>query len=153
MRWPPLADRLWSKVAVNPDGCWLWTGARGKNGYGQITVAGRRGCRPHRVVYELFHGPIPVGLEVCHRCDHPLCLRLDHLFLGSHAENMRDMSMKGRAACPHPSRYRFLAPDGTVHEGVNVRAFARRHGLDHSCLRRLLRGHLHHHHGYRVAVD
>ena len=51
----------------------------------------------HRIAWELTNGPIPVGLMVLHRCDRPPCIRPDHLFLGTHADNMRDMIAKGRA--------------------------------------------------------
>lgn len=75
--------------------CWIWTGTTNELGYGLIHV-GQRRVRVHRVSWEIANGPIPEGLCVCHRCDNPRCVRPDHLFLGTQADNLRDMCSKGR---------------------------------------------------------
>ncbi|MDE2620611.1 MAG: HNH endonuclease, partial [Sphingomonadales bacterium] len=75
--------------------CWLWVGGKSKAGYGQINVEGLI-VYTHRLVYEMAYGPIAAGLEVCHRCDTPACCRPEHLFLGTHQENVTDMITKGR---------------------------------------------------------
>lgn len=76
-------------------GCILWTGALGTDGYGQLWWQGRL-VRVHRLAWELVSGPIPEGKHVCHHCDAPTCINFDHLFLGTHADNMADRSRKDR---------------------------------------------------------
>lgn len=79
----------------DPGGCWPWTRSTNGDGYGLLRV-GDRITRTHQHAWRLTHGPIPAGMEVCHRCDNPPCCRPDHLFLGTHEENMADMRLKGR---------------------------------------------------------
>lgn len=76
-------------------GCWLWTGAVNPHGYGQITIDGQT-VRAHRVSYEAYKGKIPGRSHVLHKCDIPSCVNPEHLFLGTHQDNMRDMKAKGR---------------------------------------------------------
>lgn len=92
----PLEPRFWANVQKG-DGCWKWTGAT-RHAYGVICKTGRRQSYAHRVAWEIQRGPIPVGLCVLHRCDNPLCVRADHLFIGTQLENIADRSSKGRTA-------------------------------------------------------
>jgi hypothetical protein len=92
--------RFVSKFTIS-DGCWAWTAALQKNGYGALNVktandAKKRNQYPHRVAYELFRGGIPDGFDVCHSCDNRRCVNPDHLFVGSRWDNMRDCKAKGR---------------------------------------------------------
>lgn len=91
-----MVARFWSHVDVSGE-CWVWLGCRNHRGYGLFGVNGK--CRSaHRVAYEIAHGIIPDGLFVLHRCDNPACVRPDHLWLGTHADNMNDRNVKGRTA-------------------------------------------------------
>lgn len=99
--------RFWARVEYEPNsGCWLWTGAPVRKGYGRIHVGGRRpkgrDILAHRFSWAVSWGPIPNGAWVLHRCDNPPCVNPDHLFLGDHVANMADMAAKGRAVnTPH----------------------------------------------------
>jgi len=83
------------RPALGP--CWIWTGARTRNGYGTCEYLGRT-AYIHRLTHEALIGPIPDGLGVLHRCDTKACARPEHLWTGTQAENIADMVSKGRQA-------------------------------------------------------
>jgi hypothetical protein len=79
-----------------PDDCLLWTGAVSQNGYGNAWHRGHN-TSAHRSTWEQVNGPVPDGIFVCHTCDNPLCINIEHLFLGTPKQNTQDMIKKGRA--------------------------------------------------------
>jgi hypothetical protein len=123
---PSTESRFWPKVKIGTS-CWLWTGSPASKGYCEISLGGSNPVcvGVHRFSYELHFGPIPDGLLVCHECDTPRCVRPDHLFLGTYADNGADCVRKGRAASGvrngrslHPE----CVPRGESHYGAKVTA-------------------------------
>jgi hypothetical protein len=93
----PVSDRLVARLSPEPNtGCWLWIGNVNFKGYGQIGIGANSMRATHRVAYESFIGPIPGGLQVLHKCDVPACCNPDHLWLGTHQDNIDDKMRKGR---------------------------------------------------------
>ncbi len=107
----PLAERLQAKIEIGP-GCWLWTGATNNKGYGLIG-SGQKDILVTHAAWTLAGGcPLPDGFQINHTCDVRACCRADdvgtysvagvlyerrgHLWLGTHAANMADMTAKGR---------------------------------------------------------
>lgn len=85
---------------LDPDVCWMWSGASNSNGYGRFIDKNVHHLA-HRVAYELFIGPIPGGMNVCHTCDERLCVNPHHLWLGSQSDNLKDAVAKGRMFRPN----------------------------------------------------
>lgn len=94
-------ERIRGHVIVDSNGCWIWKGGKNPRGYGNVRWTGTTKTA-HRVSWEAHHGPIPKGLNVLHKCDVRACVNPEHLWLGTHQDNMTDMSRKGRVVCrPH----------------------------------------------------
>ena len=95
-----LEERFWSKVdKKGNDECWLWTSTVNARGYGCITVAPyHQYIRAHRLSWKIATGYDAGSLDVLHRCDVPLCVNPNHLFLGTAADNIADKVAKGRQA-------------------------------------------------------
>ena len=84
---------------IPESGCWIWMGQCWDSGYGYLRqrVDGKvKHTAAHRYMYEYYNGPFDKELNVLHRCDNPSCVNPNHLFLGTHADNMKDMIQKNR---------------------------------------------------------
>jgi hypothetical protein len=94
-----LQERFDAKRKVDPiTGCWLWTASVNDSGYGILWLPWKKTMGlAHRISWELHCGPIPEGMQVLHHCDTPPCVNPACLFLGTQADNMRDMAKKGRS--------------------------------------------------------
>jgi HNH endonuclease len=77
--------------------CWNWPKYKNEKGYGCITYNGIK-FAVHRLSFQHYKGIIPKGMVIMHECDNPSCFNPDHLFLGTHQDNMDDMVRKGRHA-------------------------------------------------------
>lgn len=88
-------DRVWSQISFN-DGCLHFNGHKDECGYGRINRNGKL-VRLHRAVWEHHNGTIPDKMVICHKCDNPGCINIEHLFVGTQADNVKDMWSKGRA--------------------------------------------------------
>lgn len=133
------ASRFWQKVEKT-ESCWLWRSSM-RNGYGILRTPHGQSHKvfyAHRFVWELTYGPIPDGLCVCHHCDVQLCVRPDHLFLGTIADNNRDMLEKGRGRASENSRNRGERNPWAKLQADDVRAIreARVSGATHAAIAR-----------------
>jgi hypothetical protein len=101
-KWQRYHDRLpetfWQRVdsTAGDESCWPWKGSRRANGYGRLRIHGRYELA-HRMAFQFKFGVDPAGCVIMHKCDNPCCCNPRHLTMGTHTDNMRDRSEKGRA--------------------------------------------------------
>jgi len=124
-------------MTVKRDNCLIWKGYVFADGYGGYSTK-----RVHRLIYELFIGPIPEKMFVCHKCDVPLCVNPSHLFLGTNKDNMSDMKYKKRSLSGklNPATredvkkklrkdWTCINPQGIVFETSNLKLFCETNNL------------------------
>jgi hypothetical protein len=126
----PVADRFWRRVEKG-DGCWLWTGRVGNGGYGLLDRISRGRSRPvlaHRMSWELTHGSVPnPPQELCHTCDNRLCVRPDHMWIGTRTDNMIDCATKGRTNKAKLTAMQVAEIRRARRDGVSAKALADRY--------------------------
>jgi hypothetical protein len=148
----PVLRRFLAKVRRDPHprGCWLWHRANHPFGYGQFSVAHAVAIGAHVASYAIHVGDVPDGMMVCHHCDTPLCVNPEHLFLGTHTDNVRDAAKKGRLSLQEKGRIQRAR--GSRHSqaklteadvlqirrdrarGVPIRVLAIRYGCSGTCI-------------------
>lgn len=138
--------RFFSKVNVRPsmEDCWEWvsTLGRGHMGYGSFSV-GPRYFSAHRFSYEYFHGRIPEGLVVRHRCDNPLCVNPWHLETGTHHDNVLDRVIRGRTSKGTANGRAKLTEEQVLdifYDDRLPRKIAEHYGVDHTTVRNIKTG-------------
>lgn len=135
-------DRLDSNTIPVPEsGCLIYLGYLNSSGYGVYEIQNRP-YRVHRLFLSRIIGEVPDHLEVCHKCDVPCCVNPEHLFIGSHADNMRDMQNKGRRS-PTPLEKRITKL--TTKQVIDIRTgelgargYARKYGVCHKSICKII---------------
>lgn len=151
------ADIDWfhNKVDINlVSGCWVWIGGKsrttrkaGNEYYGYMKFMGKLQSA-HRASWKLHYGEIPIGLNVCHKCDNTSCCNPEHLLLGTDQDNVQDKIKKGRANLPRGSRHhRSKLTEGNVREirellksGIGQTEISKKYKVSVGCIEGVRKG-------------
>lgn len=142
-------NRLQFISDINDNGCWIIKNNLNNKGYASVKCKGIS-VNAHRASYLAFVGPITENLFVCHKCDVRNCVNPDHLFLGTHRENMLDAYAKGRIVLA-------LTEDSVnyiremYNEGWGCMELSRRFGVDHETIRNIFSGKTYRHVPYEAV--
>ena len=139
--------RFNQRIQKMPSGCIEFIGKRSNAGYGQLKVVNSV-VHAHRVAYVLVNGPIPDGLFVCHHCDNPSCVNIDHLYVGTQQDNINDRTRRLRTADTRGSlHYNAHLTEDKVREiraevakGWSVTSIAKLYGISQSTASEIVSG-------------
>ncbi|MBV9331754.1 MAG: HNH endonuclease [Alphaproteobacteria bacterium] len=140
---PAALKKLYSNAQRDEaSGCLVWQRSKSKHGYGQTSYGGLR-YLAHRLVWIAHHGPPQKDMVVCHACDNPSCIEIEHLFLGARKDNFDDMRAKGRM------RHRSILSDEDVRQirkraaaGESVAQIARDYPVKYEQVLKIKNGHV-----------
>ena len=144
---PTDTHRFWAKVEKTGT-CWIWTAAKNSAGYGVFHPSKHPLIGAHRWALSQELGrPLAPTEFACHRCDNPACVRPEHLFVGTHEENMADMVAKGRSAVGERKvrtaklrDWQVVAMRNEAASGAPLRDLAARYGIAKSGVCSIIRG-------------
>jgi len=137
--------RIFAYIKKKEDGCWVWTGKKGQDMYGQISVNGKR-KRAHRVSFELFKEKILPGMLILHSCHNTLCVNPDHLRQGTVKENSNDMIAASRSLIGEKSRRAKLKEQDVKKikeldkQGFCRLSIAKQYGITRECISSIILG-------------
>lgn len=138
-------DNFWDTAEyITETGCLIWMRGDNAQGYGRVCFDGRQ-YHAHRIAWSLINGPIEIGKYILHHCDTPACINPRHLFIGTHADNSRDMVKKGRGAgTKGVSHNKAVLTDSQILEirGSDVKnvVLCKKYNVHHSTIARVRRG-------------
>lgn len=149
-RWQQLSlrERIATRIAIQPSGCWNWQGDRtSRDGYGRLYIGGRLQL-VHRVAYECYVAPIPLGLLVLHQCDNPACCNPSHLFVGTQSDNVQDALAKQCHVAPAGeinglaklTKEAVMVIRETAYRTATITELARRFGVSRRAIRLAVTG-------------
>jgi hypothetical protein len=129
--------KIQAKSTVNTNGCWIWNGQISNNRYGKVSVKGLS-ITAHRASYIAFNGEIHDDKFICHSCDVRNCANPEHLFAGTHAENMKDAYNKGIIKLCFTDD-QVNAIKSLQQQGIPNAELARKFNVDHETIRNVIR--------------
>lgn len=146
---PEISDKiLWefNRRIIRQEGCWEWRGVE-KDGVAYLWIKDYY-FHASRIAWKIYHDEDPGELLVCHTCDNPMCVREDHLFLGTHQDNAIDRENKGRHPHIFPVGFnRKLTPEQEIEvlklmDGTRYdREIALKFGVGRTTIRRIMKRH------------
>ena len=141
---PPRTNWFYQRYRVTESGCWEWLGCKDVGGYGRVTLK-KTNRLAHRCMYEHMNGEIPDGAHICHKCDNRSCINPEHLYLGTHQDNMKDRDAKGRGVVPrgehhHKAKLTWARVREIRSTEEPANALAKKFGVCKSTIERVRRG-------------